>query len=86
MMILMALVGLITPLFLMVSAECGGDVRWRDRDALSVIINTCVTWIMCIVRPPNLLCMYYYNKSPLDHWHYADTGFSRWCRRYFDFV
>ena len=43
MMILLALVGLITPLFLMVSAECGGDVRWRDREALSVMMNSTET-------------------------------------------
>ena len=37
------LICFISSLFLTVSAECGGDVRWRDPEALSVMMNSTET-------------------------------------------
>ena len=38
-----SLICFISSLFLTVTGECGGDVRWRDRDALSVMMSSTET-------------------------------------------
>ena len=40
MMFVLALVSLVTEMFLTVTGESGGDVRWRDSETLSVMMNS----------------------------------------------
>ena len=44
-LVIMSVIGFIcmSSLFLTVTGECGGDVRWRDRDVLSVMMNSTET-------------------------------------------